>query len=362
MDYLKIYNYHYAKAFNTTKSVFIEEFKKAKDKNRPFLPMANNILCQLNHFRNQKFEARLKDYVVKAYLVFLDRYSLYEGEEDELISWVLEGEALTAFTKKAKYSYRAFIEDLAINQCLNEVGRHYSSYYDYYRLIYEHDCYQFFYLKDFVDGSFESSQEYKSMSTEGFDNNQEILAGFKGDDDVQVLENDDYKSQYDIGINSLIGEFVNGQYLEPLKEPIVELNSNKEIKSDELKSKKQINVEALINQFTDNERFLIIHVLYNLINDDVKDEEVQRTKITATDFMKITKLVGGFADTSIFYTESKSNTPYKKVIAGIKYYGDGRKLKIIDSIISKLQAFKLDILISELERIRRKVLIKQSTR
>lgn len=352
MDYHKVYNYHYNRTFYAVKSIFIDEFKKAKGKNRPFLPIANNILRQFNHFRDQKFEARLKEHAVKSYLLFLDRYSHYEGEKNEVISWVLENEALENFSKSSKYPYSSFIEDLAIRECLNEVGRHYSNYYDYYQLIYKHGCYHYFYLKDFVDCSFKGSQEYESMSSEGFDNNQEIVASFKGDDDLQVLENDDYKSQYDIGIKSLIGEFVNGQYLEPLKKPIVEPNNNKEIKADELKSEKQINVESLINQFTDNERFLIIHVLYKLINNDVKDEEVEYTNIRGVNLMKIMRLAGAFDDTSIFSQDSKSNTSYSKVAKGISYYGVSKRLKLLESTILKLQAFKIDILITELERMK----------
>jgi hypothetical protein len=356
MGYLKVYNYHYNITFYAVKSIFIDEFKKAKAKNRPFLPMANNILRQLNHFRDQKFEARLKEYAVKSYLVFLDRYSLYEGEKSEVIFWVLEDEALKAFSKTVKYPYSSFIEDLAIRECLNEVGRHFSNYYNYYQLIYKHGCYHYFYLKDFVDCSFESSQEYKSMSSEGFKNHQESL---KNDNDLQVLKNEDYKSQYNIDINHLIGEFVNGQYLEPIKKPIVEPNSNKEIKADKLKSEKQTNVESLINQFSDNERFLIIHVLYKLINNDVKDEEVQYTNITGANMMKIIRLAGTFNDNSIFSQDSKSNTSYSKVAKGISYYGVSKRLELLESTILKLQAFKIDILVAELERMKTKHLQKQ---
>ena len=96
--------------------------------------------------------------------IFQKRYELYQGNEQEVISWILEDEVKVAFTNdNSNDDYRAFIVDLAVESSIKEVNRHFRNYRDFYELIYDLNKYEYFYFKDFKGIRFNDSDEYQKM-------------------------------------------------------------------------------------------------------------------------------------------------------------------------------------------------------
>jgi hypothetical protein len=68
--------------------------------------------------------------------------------------------------------------------------------------------------------------------------------------------------------------------------------------------------------------------------------------------MKLMRIVGTYKDISIFNKDPKSVTPYTKASKGIDYYSGDGQLKIIESTMSKLSSFKIEIVRLKLSRMK----------
>ncbi|MBD0831815.1 hypothetical protein [Aestuariibaculum sediminum] len=322
MDYSNTYNYFYSKTSNVCKEIVIKKFKEAKKKRRPFLTMANAILKEIHNYRNN-MDKKLLDVAEKAVSEFGKRFEYYEGNRQDVISWVLEEEVLNAFGQYGVGSYNSFIADLAVFEALKEAGRHFHNYYDYYQLIYGIDKYEYFYLKDFEGIDFRSSSEYKEMRLLKYPEEKELVQP-----EVQLASLD---------------------------------NVEKSVKP-EVKSQDESNYRAILDSFSDDERYLIANCLYELIQNDVINETVQELKISAAVFMKLLKIVGAFSDISVFYKEAKRCTSYNKLSKGLGYYRGEGKLNIIDSTLEKIEILDIKIIEEELKRLKLRVLSEQRIR
>lgn len=315
MNPLNIYNHHYNKAFLILKRILISELKVAKKKNRPFTTVSGTILRRLYNYRIEKYEIYLNEIQKEAYKVFDDRYSFYDGDTQQVIQWVLEDEVYAVFKGLKSERFNYFVIDLGVKEALKEVSRHFQNYHGYYELIYELDYYQYFYLKDFDRIRFESSQEYNEM--------MDIKYPERIEKRLMALKEDGNKNEE----------------ISPKKGRDASKNN---VPSDE-------NKQILINDFTDDERFIMIHIFYNkLQREDVKD-------INLTDFMKFMKIAGSYQKVSVFNKKAKSDTTYTKVSKGLDYYGDKTQLKIINEILDKLNYFDFDFISSFLKIQKRKL-------
>lgn len=305
MNYFRVYNHFYQKTHTITKRMVINEMKKAKEKQRPFLTVYNRICEFLYDYYTIKYTADLRVSHKEAFHVFNDRYSYYEGDSDNVVEWVLEDEVLNVFNKDSTSSYTRFVANLAIESSLKEAQRHYRNYEDYYKLIYDLDMYENFFFKDFKGIRYTSSLYYKNMMDMKYPHLK------KERKEIEKLE----KSNHN---NSILK------------------NTND----------KEYQINELLNSFSNDEKYLLIHVVYSLRSDPT---------LKLTDFMKLVKIVGTIEDNSIFYKIPKAVTSYSKVSKGIDYYSSvDSQIKLIESVISKLSSFNIGIVQDELLKIKTK--------
>src|SRR5690606_7458111 len=285
MNYLKTYNHFYEKAHTITKRIVITEMKKSKEKNRPFLTVHNKICNELNNYYTKKYTEVLRNTNNDSFNLFNDRYSYYQGENDDVIKWILENEINESFKTDNTILYKRFIADLAIESSLKEAQRHYRNYKDYYELIYDLDMYSNFFFHDFDGISFTSSFYFKNML--------------------------DIKHPY---LKKERENLLKGQ------------NSKDDLKVNKIERKTASSTDTdcttkdLLESFTDDERYLLINIMFSVKNDPT---------FKLTDFMKIIKIVGAYHDYSILYKSPKDVTSYSKVSKGINYYSGDGQLKII---------------------------------
>lgn len=312
MDYLNTYKYFSEKYYNYSKIILIKQFKKANKKNRPFLTIANKLLCDFKKYRTENYESVLTEKGSVAYLEFQNRYKYYRGDEYEIIGWVLNDEVLKAFTADDTYSYKSFIRDLAIHESLNECFNHFYNYYGYYELIYDTDKYEYFYLKDFQGISFENSSEYQEM--------------------------------LDLKYPERIKERQESELAEKAKrkggKPALSIKNKDEI------SKEEIDSIEIINSFLDSERA----ILFSIFNDEMKKNNL--SEIPVTELIRFTKIIGSYEDLSIFNKNVKDSTFYSMTNKGIHYYTskDGQK-KLIEDIIAKLKKLKVSFMLRLLKKL-----------
>jgi hypothetical protein len=312
MDYIKIFSHFYEKTITVSKRIIISEFKRNKTEKRTYNTIFNEVNSRLNNYRQEKFTNNLNDKATHAYHVFKNRYTYYQGDEKDVITLVLEREVLEAFNNSSYTSFNYFIIDLAIEQSLTEISRHFTNFYDYYELIYEYDRYEYFYLKDFEGYNYRSSSEYKVMSDE------------KHPDRVK-------------------------QNIEINKSNFYTVQNNKNEVPDDIFSKEEWYNDR-IKDFTEDERMIIISVFYESIK---KNKE---KGIPLTELLRLIRIVGGFVDNSVFYGEAKDNTTYSKANKGVEYYTGQSKLKKINSTIFKLDKLDLNFISEKLKSIYSKLL------
>ncbi|MFP4846249.1 hypothetical protein [Winogradskyella sp. PE311] len=300
MDCLNIYEHFYKKAQDVSKRMIIAEMQKAKFKNRPFLTLHNKIIKNLHNYIKTNFTNNLELNFKESYSIFQKKYTYYEGTESEKVKWILEDEIIKAFKKNQTSSYSSFIADLAVETSLRVALNHYNNYRNYYQLIYHLNKYEYFVFHDFKGIAFESSEYFKIMMDEKYPH--------------KVKERE-----------------------QKLKMLALQSTTKKETKNITTKSKsdKEQDIMELLDSFTDEEKFLIIHVINNLISKSLS--------IPVTDLMKLARIAGTYEDLSIFYMSPREVTPYSKVSKGIDYYKGDKQRKIIDSTILKLSTFKIDV-------------------
>ncbi|OMP30076.1 hypothetical protein [Mangrovimonas sp. DI 80] len=319
MDYYKIYRRFYRIGFEITKSFVMDEMKKAKIKGRPFTTAHNRICKNLRSYLETEYALNLINRFKEPYNLFQDRYTYYDGEEADVVDKILNDEILDSYHAINESGYNRFVANLALETVLRNSLIHYKSYKDYYELIYALGKYEFFFFENFENFSFRSSYFYKEMMDQLYPENKDNSIG---------------------GNNELESEV------------------NKEIEQNELKhSQEHEETLGKLDQFNDNERFLVIHIIQKILDRDIKDTDVQFPTISATSFIKLMRIVGGFDDLKIFYQEANNNTAYSKVKKGLEYYSsDKSKQKLIDSTMSKLKDFDFGVIMDELEEIKTELL------
>ncbi|MBD0833755.1 hypothetical protein [Aestuariibaculum sediminum] len=307
MKYQQVYQYTYDRTTDAAKRLLIRYFKKSKERHRPFNKINNDFLRWLTPYRETKYEKGLKTFEYEAFSQFNKRYTLYQGEPSKIHQWALEEEVKQAYLGRNYKTYNAFIKDLAINDALNEVSRHYHNYYSYYQLIYEQDKYQYFYLKEFDNKSYESSDEYKEM----------------------IVVKYPYKAK----------EF---------KASIEDDNNEKESLNEDVNQNVSIT-ESVIADFKDDERMLVLSVLYDLVSKP-------NHGVQLPEFIRACKIVGLYEDLSVFNDKIQQSTIYQMAYRGIDYTSNKKlQLEKINSVLSKLESLKLKAISGRLRMMKTEV-------
>jgi len=311
MDYFKIYDHFYRKAQDVSKRMIIAEMKKEKLKNRPFSTVHNKIVNKIEDYIRESFTKNLEQNFSESYSMFQKKHSYYEGTEIEKVKWILEDEIKQVFKKNQTSSYNSFIADLAIETSLKVTLHHYYDYRDYYSLIYDLDKYEYFIFKNFESIAFEDSEFYKSMLDEKYPH--------------KVKERE-----------------------QKLKMQALQSTSAKETKKTTSKdiSEKEGDIIGVLDSFTDDEKFLIIHIISVLIS--------KPSSIPLTDLMKLVRIVGTYEDLDIFLNSPRKVTSYSKVNKGVDYYQGKNQLNIIDSTSSKLSTLNIEVVKHQLLNMKHK--------
>ena len=308
MEYREIYDYTYNETALRLERLIVLYFKSGNKKNRPYDKVYFNILNRITSYLQEGYLKKFNNNEREAYSLFLERNSLYQGDELDVIVWVLEDEVKNAFKGNTYKSYNYFIRSLAISASLLDMYEKFKKSESYTLLVYEQNRYDLFSLKNFEPDTFKSSKGYKEMVDIKYPN---------GISEREIVPNDKSKT--------------------PLVKDVNYDNPNE-------------NTLELIKTFNDNEKVLIISVFYNLVNNKKASE------IKLTEFIKLLKIAGSYEDVSLFNDKSESNTLYSKASKGLSYYKGKSPFKLIESTLYKLKDFDLKFIYEALLRERRKLL------
>lgn len=312
MNYIEIYNYNYNNVIAISKRLIVSVLKKAKKDSRSFNHIHNQITKWFFDYRKVQFIEKFEKYERESYLAFNNKYSLYSNDKIKVVRLVLENEVKVVFNGEYSPSYKIFIKALAINEAMIEVNRHFNNYYSYYKLIYELNKFEYFHLKDFSDSSYEDSNEYVKMLDLKYPN--------RAKEKISQKKKEHDKSQASV-------EFI-------------------KVKTNNLG---QIDFDTIFN---DNERMLIFHTLFSLI------ETNKTSGIKRTNLLKVIKIIGSSKDVSIFNNKPQNNTNYSKANKGIDYYSGAKQIELLDSTISKLKQFDIQFIVDALVLVKVKIISK----
>lgn len=311
MDVLEIYNRHYNKVINIAKEKILAEFKSCNDVNRPFTTISNNIIKIIQQYREENYSRNLTNNYSDSYKFFNNRYIYYKGEGQDVIKWILEREVANVLTEDKLLK---FVRLIAINESLDNVYNHFRNYNQFYELIYDTKSYKYLYLQDNKDIAQPSSKEYNEMM------------------DIRYPDRIKERAFSDLRIN--VDEKISMDKAE-------NLDANNKILDSTI---------PLINDFTEDERMLIISVFFNLIKSGNASE------VQLPSFMKFIKIAGLYEDLSIFYKKPPNKTSYTKAIKGIDYYSGKNQIRIINSTLTKLDPFDLSFISEALNKEKRRIL------
>lgn len=163
MDYLQIYKEEYDKVFEKKKKQAMKIFKVAKDNDdnyKRFFDEMNNNLKEEKKSIIEDFENRnLK----KLFEIFEQRYEYLNNNlsPDVIINKIFEKKILSEYKELGFTNYKQFIEEIAALKSIEDIRRHFYNNFDYYKLIYELDKYEYFYLNN--NNYYKSSKEYNEM-------------------------------------------------------------------------------------------------------------------------------------------------------------------------------------------------------
>ena len=285
---LELYNRTYNYTFKKAKTILINLFKKKSAEDRPYSLFSNLISnwftnCTGDYYINFPEEK----YYQEAAKLFQKRNKLYVGDADRIIQLVLSNEIADIFKDKSQNEFESFVIRMARKDALQYIGRHLDLYYGYYQLLYETKSYKYFYLKDFEGSHFEESKEFKKMRHLKYPNLKE--------DRPFIIQDPKHST---------------------------EIHESKDMLSVE-----HSIIMANLNAFTNDERILLLHIVYS-----------RRNSLSLIDFLRIVKIVGYYDDLNVFNNLYKDATAYSKARKGLEYYNsDTSQLKILKSLNKKLE-------------------------
>lgn len=325
MNNLDLFYFHYTKVFTIAKRLLIPIFKEHKSNDRPIRYFYNDLTDKIKMECDNKFVFKNQKLFPEAYKAFHFRHNSYEGSEKDLIDKILNNEIYnyfkTCYVPFNHKTFMAFVIDLAVEEALNYIHHHLDNYYDYYHLIYKTNKYEYFSLKNFENKHYTESEEYRLM--QDIDNPARIKER-KAEQARQTKESKEAKDA----------------------EEMVEAKDTKEVSLDKTNNK----YLKILNNFSDDERSLIAHVIIHQI---VKSHSIKFNQVS---FLKLIKIIGHTQDVSLFEKTPQNSTFYSKVNKGLDYYSSlGTKCDLLDSTILKLEALNLNVVGDKLKLMKNKL-------
>lgn len=291
MDYLKIYNSNYNKAYRTGEIAIKHKLIQFNKETLSF-ERASNLTKE--SFGN--FEKRLlidkEPKLVELKSIYQKSLSNYSKNAVEL---VLKNEVKKGFLKLSleiqnnNYPLESFIKELAIFNATNELLRLYNNHSELFKMIYENDCFDSFEIKDYHPIDFRDSKNYTDLlnkfyplrkTSETFSENFSVIQSY---------------------------------------DPIEDLENN-------------------TPNFNEKEKAYLLHLIYKII-----EESKANIKLNNTEFYKVLSIVN-LKDDSCLVSDNYKNSDYYRILSsGIEKISLDIKTQdsFIDILISKTREVKL---------------------
>lgn len=296
--------------FKNKSDYVIEKLKEYKNQSRTFDYAIDQIRMNLSNERFNSVIGKNNDVFNNAIYDFKHFEDLYQ--KGASISLVIENEIKTEYSEKIKskkivdknnieilnYSFNTLVNDLIEYDSLGKIENRLSVNSELYKLFYESNIYDQFTLETF-DGHVVNSKLYRNLFSILNPNNPIPVA---------IKKIDDYDNVYF---------------------EIIEVS----LEQDELEKKVKPIVNTLKQEFELDEQLLIL----NLCLED-------KNSIPLTEKSKLIILIGEIIEDNIFKVSSSDSNTYSKISKGILRKGSKKTMiQIIDSILSKIENYNLNI-------------------
>ena len=165
MDYLKIYNSNYNKAYRTGEIVIKHKLIQFNRETLSFERASNLTQESFENFE-KKLLIDKEPKLVELKSVFQKSLSNYSKNKIEL---VLKNEVRKGFLKlplniqSNTYTLESFIKELAILNATNELIRLYNNHSELFKMMYENDYFDLFEIKDYHPIDFRDSKNYTDL-------------------------------------------------------------------------------------------------------------------------------------------------------------------------------------------------------
>lgn len=291
MDYLKIYNSNYNKAYRIGESLIkhklIQFNKESLSYNRAF-----NLTLELFENFEGKYSIKKETCLIELKLFYKNSLGNYSKNSIEL---TLKNEVKKKFSKLSldnlniNYIFDSFVRELAITNAINELSRIFSNYSEMYKMMYNNDFFESFEIKDYHPIDFRDSKNYTDLlnkfyplekSTENYSENFSVIYS---DDNINDSENH-------------------------------------------------------TSYFNEKEKAFLLHSIYKIIEDSKTG-----AKLNNTEFYKVLSIVNLKDDLCLTSDNYKNSDYYRVLSGGIEKVSSEIKIQdsFIDILISKTRQLKL---------------------
>lgn len=165
-DNLHTYTEEYNSAKKDLKDKTIIAFKLAKKEHKNFNTFLNKTIENLYALQKRHIDDFNTDNLKASYYLFENRYKEYNNDlsSDEIIELILDNEISIQLVPLGGKVLNNFIKNLAKQQAVFDIQNHLNNYREYYKLIFKHGTYDYFYDQNFKKYNFKYSEEYTAMA------------------------------------------------------------------------------------------------------------------------------------------------------------------------------------------------------
>ncbi|MCL9804597.1 hypothetical protein NAT51_03630 [Flavobacterium amniphilum] len=291
MDYLKIYNTNYNKAYRIGESFMKHKLIQFNTEALSF-GRASNLLHEL--FRGFREKLLINKTTELTELAYTYQKSLSNYSKN-CIELVLKNEVRKGFSELNltstynTYTFELFIKELAITNAMNELLRVFSNYSEMFKMMYDNDYFDSFEIQDYSPANHWDSKIYIDLETRFYPSRKST---------------------------------------ETYSENFIETYLDNTI----------YDFESSIPLFNEKEKAYLLHSIYKII------EEAKGTaKLNNTEFYKVLSIVN-LNDNSCLVSDNYKNSDYYRILsAGLEKISPDLKAQdnFIDILLSKTKELKL---------------------
>jgi hypothetical protein len=291
MDYLKIYNSNYNKAYRIGESLIkhklIQFNKESLSYTRAF-----NLILELFENLEEKYSIKKETRLIELKFIYKNSLGNYSKNSIEL---TLKNEVKKNFSKLSfdniniNYTFDSFVRELGITNAINELSRIFSNYSEMYKMMYNNDSYELFEIKDYHPIDFRDSKIYTDLLNKFYPLE-------KSTENFSLIYSDDI-------IDDIIDDLENN-----------------------------------IPIFNEKEKAFLLHSIYKII-----EESKTNAKLNNTEFYKVLSIVN-LKDESCLTSDNYKNSDYYRILSGgLERINLDIKIQdsFIDILISKTRQLKL---------------------